>query len=167
MENKTGIQWITRTAVLLAIALAVQALHLPTLVTGSVINGVLVLTAISCGFWAAVLIGCITPWMALVTGIIPPAVVPLVPVIIAANITIAGVFFGLQRFQRLAAVIVAALAKFLVFFVTLRYLLQLFQIKIPAPALAAFQIPQLITALVGGITAVIVARYLERALSRE
>ncbi|ATW28290.1 hypothetical protein DCMF_01580 [Candidatus Formimonas warabiya] len=159
-----SLQFLTRTAVLLAIALAVQWLRLPTYFTGPVVNAVLILATLFSGIWSGIIIGCITPVVALLMGIIPPAAIPLVPLIIAANITLVLVFFFLDKANRYVAWIGSAFAKYGMFYVGLRLLLHLFGVKLPAPLLLAFQIPQLYTALVGGLTAVIIARYLKQRM---
>lgn len=159
-RNK-GVHFITRTAVLLAIVLAVQALRLPSYFTGPVVNAVLILTTVFSGVISAVIIGCITPAVALMTGIIPPAALPLVPVIIAANITLVIIFYLLDKINRYAAWLGAAGAKFGIFYLCLNYLLELLGIKVPPPLVLAFQLPQLYTALAGGLLAVVIARYLK------
>jgi hypothetical protein len=160
-QRGTGIQFITRTAVLLAIVLAVQSLRMPTYFTGPVVNAVLIIAVIFSGVISALIIGCITPLAALVAGIIPPAALPLVPVIIAANSTLILVFHFIDKANRYAAWLGAAAAKFGVFYICLNFLLELVGVKLPAPMLAAFQLPQLYTALAGGFLAIIIARYLQ------
>ncbi|NPV27460.1 MAG: ECF transporter S component [Firmicutes bacterium] len=155
----SNVQQITRTGVLLAIALTVQLMHLPTYFTGPAINAVLILAGIFVGITGGVLIGCITPGVALMMGIIPPVVAPLVPVIMLANATLVVVFKLLSQTNQYVALTAAALAKYTIFFLAINYLLQYFNIKLPPPALLAFQLPQLYTALAGGLIAVIVARY--------
>lgn len=161
-----NLKLITRTGVLLAIALTVQLMHLPSYFTGPAINAVLILAAIFVGISGGILIGCITPGVALIMGIIPPIVAPLVPVIMIANAVLVLVFNLLAQTNRYLAFISAALAKFAVFYIAIKYLLQLFSIKIPAPVLVTFQVPQLYTALLGGLAAVIIARYLGQVLER-
>lgn len=163
-EKNKGLQFITRTAVLLAIVLAVQSLRLPSYFTGPVVNAVLILATLFSGVLSGMTIGCITPIVAVLMGIIPPAAVPLVPVIIAANFTLTLVFFLLDRVNRYFAWLGAAFAKFGVFYFSLNYLLGALGINIPAPLLVAFQLPQLYTALAGGFLAVIIARYLKQVI---
>lgn len=164
-EKNRGLQFITRTAVLLAIVLAVQSLRLPTYFTGPAVNAVLILATLFSGLLSGITIGCITPLVAMVTGIIPPAAAPLVPVIMAANITLTVVFFLLDKFNRYLAWVGAAVAKFGVFYLSLNFLLGAIGIQVPGPLLAAFQIPQLYTALAGGLLAIVIARYLKKALN--
>lgn len=163
-EKSRGLRFITRTAILLAIVLAVQSLRLPSYFTGPVVNAVLILAALFSGPLSGITIGCITPIVALLMGIIPPVAAPLVPLIVAANITLVVVFVALDRLNRYLAWLVAAVAKFAVFYLGLNYLLGAFGITLPAPLIVAFQLPQLYTALAGGFLAVIMARYLKNVL---
>ncbi len=152
---------VAQTGVLLAVALAVQTFHLPPLITGPAINAVLIVSAAVSGMLSGILIGCITPIMALALGVVHPISAPLVPVIIAANATLVAVFSVLSKKNQYVAFIVAAGAKFSVFYVAINFLLKLLQIKLPVAMLAGFQLPQLITALVGGMIGVAVIKYLE------
>ena len=153
---------LTRTGVLLAIAVSVQSLHLPTYITGPSINAVLIVAAIFTGILGGSFIGCITPLMALTMGIVHPVAVPLVPVIMIANCTLVVTFYLLKNNNHYIALIAASFAKFFVFYIALNYLIKFIDLNIPAPMLVAFQLPQLVTALVGGLAGVAIAKYLER-----
>ncbi len=154
--------WLTRSAMLLAIALIIQSMHLISYITGPIINAILILAVIFVGPLSGVLIGCITPFVAFLTGILPAVAVPLIPVIMIANITLVLVFWGFNRWNAYVAWLVAAAAKFAVFYLAVNFVLEIFGIKLPGPLLAAFQLPQLFTALIGGFAAIIVARSLKR-----
>lgn len=160
--NRT--QWLTRTAMLLAVVLAVQAMGLPQLITGSLVNAVLILAVMFSGIYGALLIGSITPWLAFILGILPPALAPLLPVIMLANLTLAVVFYLGQKIHPLAAAVLASAGKYLIFFVSINYLLRLFAINLPAKLVAAFGLTQLATALIGSLCAVIIGRSLQRVI---
>lgn len=147
---------------LLAIALAIQSLHLPTFITGPVINAVLIVAVVFPGVLGSIVIGCITPLAAWVLGIINPIAAPVIPVIVAANATLGIIFYLLRERNNYLAVIGAALGKYFVFYVSLNFLFGIFNIRFPAPMLAAFQIPQLLTALVGGIVGLGIIKQLEK-----
>jgi len=152
---------MTRTGVLLALCLAVQFLHLPIYITGPAVNAVLFTAAALSGTLSGIFIGCITPLAALLLGIVHPITMPLVPVIMTANAALVLVF-GLLRSKNIyIAVLVSALVKYFVFYISLNYIIALLGIKIPPPLLAAFQAPQLLTALIGGGLGVAVIKYLE------
>lgn len=153
---------ITQSGLLLAIALAIQSLHLPTIITGSIINAVLITSAVYPGIWSSILIGCITPLAALGLGIVHPVTAPLVPVIMGANATLGIVFHLLRKRNNYIALFGAALAKYLVFYIALNYLIEILNMKFPAPMVAAFQLPQLLTAIIGGVIGVTVVKKLEK-----
>ncbi len=155
MQTRT----VTQLGLLLAIALAIQSFHLPTFVTGPAINAVLIIAVAFTGVSGSILIGSITPLAALAMGIVQPVTVPLVPVIMAANATLGIVFHLLRKRNNYLAVTVAALAKYLAFYIGINFIIVFVNIKIPAPVLAVFQLPQLFTALVGGFLGVEVTKY--------
>lgn len=158
MKTKT----ITQLGVLLAIALAIQSLHLPIFITGPAINAILIVAVVFPGVWGSVFIGCITPLVALTMGIVHPMTLPLVPVIMAANATLGLTFHLLRKRNDYIALTGAAISKYLVFYICLKYLIGILHIKFPAPILAAFQLPQLFTAIVGGVLGIAVIKHLEK-----
>ncbi len=187
-------QKITRTALVLALALTVQLLRFPQPITGPVINALLLLAVMLIGPGEAVVIGCLTPGIAWTVGIIPPVLGPLVPFIMLANALFSVLFFQFfrrspkinssplttanQRFHYklhpLATLALgaglAAFAKFgLLWWVSqslVDYLYQLGWLKasIPPLALITFQLPQLYSALAGGALALLLYAYLYNKL---
>lgn len=151
MQDRKPIQWLTRTALLLAVALVVQSLRLAPpygqLITGSIINAVLVLAVSMVDMWAGIAIGMLTPWVALITGIMGLAF--MAPFIMAANASLAIVYGLLKGKNRLVAGVAGSIAKYGFFVLTTNYLLSLFGKQLPPPAVATFGITQLGTALVG------------------
>ena len=65
-----SVKILCRTAVLLALCIASQFLkNLSVYLTGSIINAILVIATLSCGFWSGIAISLVTPvtsW--LITG---------------------------------------------------------------------------------------------------
>ncbi|PHS34966.1 MAG: hypothetical protein COA82_06145 [Alkaliphilus sp.] len=59
-------------------------------------------------------------------------------------------------------VIVAALAKFAFLAFSIRYLLILFVPKVPQPLILAMSLPQLYTALAGGVAALIIFKFIPK-----
>ena len=160
---KINAESLPRLAILLAIALAVQFLRLPQMVTGPVVNAALVLAVYFGGAAGGVLLGVITPVVAIFAGILPPVLAPVLPVIMAANAILVIFFAWMRKFGDYVAAGVASCAKFLTFFIMLNYVLVLFNINLPKPLLLAFGLPQLYTALAGSIVAVLIAkRFIKR-----
>lgn len=160
MDKKTNT--LTRAAILLAIALVFQFVKMGQLVTGSGINAVLIVAAQICGLpWAAA-IGAITPFMAVVLGVQPPALIPVVPFIVAGNILYAAAYSVLKKRGKIAAVGLAAMVKFGLLYSAVNYFL-----TVKAPIKAALSFPQLLTALIGGALALVILKFLNRDHSVE
>lgn len=143
---------ITRTALLLALALAVQQFKIQWL-TGPAINAILILSIVYVDVYSAAIIGSITPVLALINGIMPLALV--VPFIIAANIVY--VFFFNWQYKRniFVAISISAMAKYVFLALAVNFI-----IDIPPKVAYALSTPQLFTAVLGGIIASIIIRYL-------
>jgi hypothetical protein len=153
-----SVKFITRTAILLAIALAVQFMRLPQFITGPVVNAVLILAVAYVGVSGGIIIGLLTPGVAFLFGILPGPLAPMIPVIMAANIVLVLFFAWLRRYQDYVGVIIAAVAKLLTFYLAINYILVYLGIKLPAALLSAFTLPQLYTALIGGLVAAFIIR---------
>lgn len=150
---------VVRTGVLAALALALQAMNLPQPVTGPGVNAVLFVGSMYVGPLAGILIGILTPWVALLTGIMKLA--PAVPVIMAGNVILAIVAGYLGKLNRYAGLGAASVLKFGVMTLGLRYLLST-GTKIPAVAYTSLTITQLFTALGGAVVAAAVLAALGR-----
>ncbi|MTI65023.1 MAG: ECF transporter S component [Firmicutes bacterium] len=171
--KKISTAYITRTGLLLALALIFQigfrGFAQPAV--GPLVNLTLILSAGIVGTLAGVIVGCLTPLIALSFGIIGiPILVPFIMIgnsllviifnLIRKRITLGGEYVGLA---------LAALGKFLFLAFSVRYLLDLFTQKNIPPKIMAkltvmFGLPQLYTALVGGIVAVIVMKLIPDSL---
>ncbi len=141
---------IVRTGVLAALALALQAMNLPQPVTGPGVNAVLFVASMYAGPLSGVLIGLLTPWVALVTGLMKLA--PAVPVIMAGNVTLALVAGYLGKINRYVGLAAASVLKFGVMTLGIRYLLST-GTRIPAVAYTSLTLTQLFTALGGAVVA--------------
>mgnify|MGYP001781920472 CR=1 FL=1 len=163
--------WIARTAVCLALLIAIQFLtkSLGQLVTGSCVNLVLAIAALIGGVWSGVTV-------AYLLGI-GPAFLPLVPCVSLGNAVYAVLFAllvgGFLQKKKLPAaygsMVLAAAAKFAALYLVLVRLVA--PAVIPAAKLstvtAAFTWPQLLTAVIGGVLACLIAPVLCRALEKK
>lgn len=156
MKNKVNL--LTKAAVLLAIAIVFQLTKMGQYVTGTGINAVLITAVSVCGLpWAAA-IGIMTPVLAVVLGVQPPATVVLVPFIIAGNVVYATLFRILRKYNAYVGVIAAAVAKFILLYTAANVIVG----KLPEPIKLAFSFPQLITAVAGGVIALIILRSVKK-----
>lgn len=158
--------WLTRTAVLLALTLAVQFLGLPQWFTGPLVNAFLLLASLLVGTGSGVVIGLLTPWIALLRGILPPPLAPMVPFIMLGNALLVIIFSLITRkrevlWLNVLALVLAASGKYLLLSQAVRYL-----VEVPPRVAQAMQIPQLLTALAGGAIALLIGKAVKRALGR-
>ena len=175
--------WITETAVMLALLVALQAITKPLgqLVTGSCVNAVLAVTALVAGLSGGITVAVISPVLAYLLGIAPQILT--VPAIMVGN----TVFVVLLRLiagrdsrkigRQIAAWISAAAAKFAALYAIVVWVIcgvfsqgLLDSGMMKPPMLKAlpvtFSWPQLFTALIGGAVALLITPVLRKALHK-
>jgi len=156
--QQTRIRWISRTAILLAIALVFQMGGFPQFITGPLVNTVLYLATMIVGWQGGILIGIFTPVIAAMRGILPPPLAPLIPFIALGNAILVILFFWLKSKNKIFGIIIASLVKFLVLVSAVRLLVQ-----VPPAVAQMMSFPQLVTALAGGFIALLVMNIFKRA----
>lgn len=158
---------LVKTGMMLALALVFQIgfRQFAQPLVGPLVNMVLFMTVLYVNVPSAVIVGVITPVVAFVLGIM--GLFPLVPIVAIGNALLTVMFgFMIQllmkyNWKNYVAIVVAAIFKFIFLFTAARYLLPLMIGKAaPPPILAAFGVSQLYTALIGGIIAVVLYRFL-------
>lgn len=180
---KKKLLWITETAAMLAVLVALQALTKPLgqLVTGSCVNAVLAISVLLGGPVCGVTVALISPVLAFLLGIAPQILT--VPAIMAGNTVyvlllhlIAGK--GSKSIGRqIIAWLGAAAIKFVTLYAIVVWLLcgvmaqsLLSSGAMKAPMLqalpATFSWPQLVTALIGGAVAFLIVPILRKALHK-
>lgn len=155
-----SVKTLARTAMLLALTLAIQGFGFPPAITGPLVNFMLILSTILAGTAGGVVIGSVTPWIALIVGILPVPLAPAVPFIMLGNAAyclLFGLLYRAGALRRWLGVIAASLAKFIIIAGAVQLLLAL-----PAPLVQVLMFPQLINALAGGIAALGAGIYLQR-----
>ena len=170
MKNKT--RKIVRTAVLLAVLLALQAgtKAAGQLVTGSCVNAVLALAAWMAGLWGALAVAFLSPFAAFLLGV-GPQLIAIVPAIAVGNM---AYVWALSRAKtargRLIAWPAASALKFAVLYLlVVKLLCSVLPLaeKQVAVFSAMFSWPQLATALIGAAVAMVLAPVLKKALHEE
>ncbi len=184
MNNTRGkILWMTRTAVMLAMLIGLQALTKPLgqLVTGSCVNAVLAAAGLLCGISSGVTIALLSPGFAYLLGIAPQIVT--VPAIMAGNVCYVLLLVLLTNRGRVwklrwpLALVCAAAVKFGVLYLLVAKIIcgvaapKLLAAGVLKPPMlqalpAMFAWPQLITALIGGGVAIVLVPVLKKALKR-
>ncbi|MBQ3146543.1 MAG: ECF transporter S component [Oscillospiraceae bacterium] len=177
------IRFITETAVMLALLVALQAVTKPLgqLVTGSFVNTVLAVTVLFAGLYSGITVAVISPVLAYLLGIAPQILT--VPAIMVGNTVYVVLLYFIagknsrKIFRQIAAWLVAAAAKFAALYAVVVWLIcGVFAEKLlasgmlKAPMLkalpATFSWPQLFTALIGGGVALLIAPVLRKALHK-
>jgi hypothetical protein len=156
--HQTNIRWVSRTAILLAIALVFQMGGFPQFITGPLVNTVLYLAAMIVGWQGGMLIGILTPVIASIRGILPPPLTPLIPFIALGNSVLIILFFWLQSKNKIVGIIIASCVKFLLLAGAVKLLVQ-----VPPAIAQMMSFPQLITALAGGAIALLLAHFFKKA----
>ena len=168
------VRWITETAVMLALLVALQAFTKPMgqLVTGSCVNAVLAIAALVGGLGSGLTIALISPVLAFLLGIAPQILtVPAIMVGNAVYVLLLGRLFGKKPpvWRQALAVAGSAGAKFLtLYLLVVKVLCSILPLKQPQIATFStmFAWPQLITALIGGAAALLIVPVIRKALHR-
>lgn len=182
------ILWITETAVMMAMLIALQALTKPLgqLVTGSCVNVILAVTVLLCGLSSGITVALLSPVFAFLLGIAPQIIT--VPAIMAGNTVYVLLLHlladkkGKNLIKQGIALVAAAAAKFAVLYLLVVQVIcglasgallgqKLGETVLLAPPMleklpAMFTWPQLFTALIGGALALAIAPVLRKALKR-
>ena len=179
LDTRGKIIWITRTAMFIALLIVMQAVTAPlgnTLITGSLVNMMLAVSVIFGGLWSGIAVAFISPFFASIFGIAPPFPV-IIPFIAVGNAALVVVWYFVSKlnFRRqwvslVAAMTLGAVAKFLVLYVGVTLIVVPIILGLPEPQAlvisGVFSFPQLITALIGGATALLISPMVMRARSK-
>jgi len=176
MNNKERILWITRTSIFVALLVVLQAATAPLgnqIVTGSIVNLMLIISVMTCGIASGLSVAVVSPVMAKFLGIGP--FWSLIPFIAAGNIVLVILWhlignrnWGRKHIACVVALITAAIAKFLVIYIGIVKIAVPVFLGLPEPQAAVisnmFSIPQLINPLIGGISASILLPILRKTI---
>ena len=173
-KTSSSLKTLCRTAIFLALLIAVQFVtrSMGQYVTGSLVNLILIASGLMC-LWGGLAVAVLSPICAFFIGIGPafPQVVPAVAlgnaVLVLLWVLIAGAKNAPIARQAIALV-VAAVAKFLtLYLVIVKWLVPMvltLNEKQTAVLSASFSFPQLITAVIGGVLAMLLVPPLRRAI---
>ena len=180
---KKNIRWITETAVMLALLIALQVItkSLGQLVTGSFVNAVLAVTVLVAGLSSGITVALVSPVLAYLLGIAPQILT--VPAIMVGNTVFVILLHYLagkdnqKPARQIVAWAAAAVAKFGTLYAIVVWLIcgvfaesLLASGALKAPMLkmlpATFSWPQLVTALIGGGVALLITPALRKALRK-
>ena len=168
------ILWITETAVMLALLITLQTITKPLgqIVTGSCVNAILALTTLVAGLYSGLTVAVVSPVMAFLLGIAPMPLTVL-PIMVGNACYVAVLFFIYNAkplskpfWTQPLALVAAATVKFGVLYLLVVRVICTFVANAPKALPAMFTWPQLITALVGGAVALLIAPMLRKALQK-
>ena len=178
MDIMQKILWITRTAIFIALLIVLQtttAMLGNTVITGSCVNLMLIVSVMTCGLGSGLTVAAISPVMAKLIGIGP--FWSLIPFVLAGNITLVLLWhfignrnIGMNKYAaHIIALVVAAVSKFLVLYFGIVRIAVPLLLKLPEPQAkvisGVFSIHQLITASVGGAIAIVIFPRLKKAIA--
>ncbi len=178
MKN-TKVKTLTRSAMLVAIALVFQNLRLligtgihTQFIIGSLVNLSLIVGVGLINIYAGIAVALITPIVAYLQLQLPPIFPYLIPIVALGNIIIVYVFYLFKEKNKYIGVVAGALAKFLFLWAGVTAMLKLVQGNVPqeqfnkvAPVLSVnFSWPQLVTALIGGFLAIALIKVLSKSI---
>ena len=167
-------QYLTRLVFLISLTLVLEMAGLPQPFTGPLINMMLFLTAMILGWAGGFTLGCITPILAAMRGQLPAILLPFLPFIIIGNALLVVVYFYSQNKTKTPAqlksirhwilILFASFIKFLWLFFSAKFVLPIvFGKNLPPAFITMMSLPQLFTALLGGILSTLLYQFLYSA----
>ncbi|MEK7217898.1 MAG: hypothetical protein AAB728_00360 [Patescibacteria group bacterium] len=128
-------------------------------ITGPLVNAMLILTCVLVGPVEAVVLSLFPSPIALMSGLLPLPLAPMIPFIMIGNALYVAVFHYLKPKSGIAGVIAASGAKFLFLAASVRFVMsRLLDSPIVAKLAVMMGWPQLATALAGGCIALLLLR---------
>lgn len=133
-------------------------------ITGPIVNAALFTAAIILGAGNAILIGLVPSVVALVSGLLPLPLAPMVPFIMISNAILVLAFSYFRKINFGSGVVMASLVKYAFLYATSIIVVNLISNHSLAAKAAAQMMawPQIVTALVGGLIAFGVLRVYEK-----
>jgi len=182
---KKHIIWITRSAVLIAMIVTVQAATIvlsaiPMLrqyLTGSLVNMILVISVMAVSTSTGVIVGTVSPLFASLLGVVPGWQWPLVPFIALGNVALVIVWHLLGKRSivnkyatRCITIGASAVLKFAILYIGIvQVMLHILDLKGPQMIAlsSAFSVTQIFTAVIGGVLASLALPVLKKAIKTE
>lgn len=174
---KNSSQKLVRASILLALCIAIQFIGrtfpvINQFLVGPIINAILLITAWYCGIWYGVAVGTLTPLMAFLVGQLPSPMMPFIPFIMIGNIIFVVIFGILMKKSVVGKGIgvgIGSVCKFAFLYMSALKLVPLFKIgfkaKVYKNLVFMMGFPQLITAIIGGIIAIIIISLMKKRIT--
>jgi hypothetical protein len=164
--------FLTRLVFFISLTIVLEMVGLPQPITGPIINMMLFLTVMILSRAGGITLGSLTPILAVLRGQLPAILVPFVPFIIIGNGILVIVYFyfnnnalpgpgPIKSVRHWIGIGAAAVVKFSWLFISAKYVLPIiFGKSLPPIFITMMSLPQLFTALIGGILATLVYQFL-------
>lgn len=167
------IKFITRTAILLAVAILFQFIgqaipNYNNFIVGPVVNAVLLIATEITGIFSGLIISVIAPLVSAITNksAMAPIVLAFSPFIMAGNAILVICYALLKKVSKILAISVGAVLKFGFLYGTILLFTSYMALneKISLTLISLFSWPQLLTAIIGGVIALAVFPALRRVV---
>lgn len=164
---------LVKSGLLLAIAIVFQLIgktfpQISQFLVGPVVNSILILTTMICGLWYGIGIGVLTPLLAWLLGQLPAPFGPFIPFIMVGNAIFIILFYLFKNRKNGEAIgiVLGAFFKFLFLFFSattvVKVLKFIINVQILNKLALAMGVLQLVTAIAGGILALILITILRK-----
>lgn len=171
------IRFITRTAMLLALTVVFQMVGrlIPNnnFVVGPLVNACLLVSTVLGGIWSGIIISVVSPFTSLINNHAPvaPALMLFAPVVAAGNAVLVLSFYFIKKYWvawgEYTGILIGAVLKFFVLYSGIILFLRTFSFpKFAQTLIYLFGLPQLLTALAGGIIALVVLKPLKKIIGQ-
>ena len=141
-------------ALLIGVAIVAPVLFKQQLVAGTIVNATLILGVSFLSVRDGLIISLVPSSLALVSGLLPAVLAPMIPFLIVSNTILVLAFAYLSKFNYWAGVIIGSVLKSAFLFGTSSIVVGLLVNKQIAPTITQMMSwPQLFTAVAGGIVA--------------
>ena len=114
IQNKTRIRNITLNGIMLAVIVAMQAVNLPNIITGVIVNCILVFVSIFIGLRSSVILCMLSPFCGIITGHVPLIMYPVLPMIVLGNLLLVFVLSKLASKPLVLRMLIPACIKALI-----------------------------------------------------
>lgn len=162
ISKESASAYLMKFTALLGISVISPFLHFQA-VTGTVVNAVLIITAVILGKREAVTIGIFPSLISIVAGFLSPVAIPLIPFIVIGNALMIFLFSFLYKESYWKGMISGSLLKFSFLYLSGVFLLDFFKgNNFDNIVSAMFSWQQLLTALSGGIVAYATLKILKK-----
>ena len=175
--KKKSVLWLTQTAVFIALLIGGQAAtaSFGQLVTGSIVNFILIMSVMSCGLASGLSVALVSNVFAKLLGIGP--LWSIIPFVMAGNAVLVLIWHTVGKMKlanvyvsRVAALVIAAVGKFATLYLGIVRLAVPLLLKLPEAQAAVvsnlFSIPQLFTASIGGALALAILPVVEKVIRK-